>query len=222
MKTLLAIFAATALTVAPAVLEGQYSNRWGSRADLSVAGKQLHEFPRTVGAWQNVEDERPLSDAVCRELGLTEHFHRQYVHSTTGKQVNVLLMVGPPGRLVRHPPDVCYANRANQQLGEVESLEHSGTSARHQFKLLSFQRTSQPVPSNFRVAYAFHDGESSWQTPSSPRMEYGAAPVLYKLQVLSETKEGKESETIDAYLEEFIEAFSVVLLNENAESDQAE
>ncbi len=209
-KSLLAILAAIALTVGPAVLQGHFSNRWGTPVDLTIAGEQLHQFPRELGPWQNAEDERPLSEAVCRELGLVEHFHRQYVHTSTGERMHVLLMVGPPGRLVRHPPDVCYANRANEQLGDAELIEVSGTE-RSQFELLRFRRTAQPVPSEFEVAYAFCEGSGTWAAPSSPRMAYGGEPVLYKLQVLREGKSSTVQEDIEDFLTNFVAAFGAVL-----------
>ncbi len=220
-KSLIAILAAIALTVGPAVLQGRYSNRWGTPVDLTLAGEQLHQFPRELGPWQNLEDERPLSDAVCQELGLVEHFHRQYVHTATGERMHVLLMVGPPGRLVRHPPDVCYANRANEQLGDSEMLDVSGGRQRSQFELLRFRRTAQPVPSEFEVAYAFSVGEGAWAAPTSPRMAYGGEPVLYKLQVLCEGKSSTMQEDIEDFLSNFVTGFRAVLPGGKSQASDA-
>lgn len=211
LKTTLAITAVILLTVLPAVLQGRFVNRWGTPRNLSVAGKQLHEFPRQVGDWISVEDERPLSESVCRELGLVEHFHRQYVHAESGERLDVLLMVGPPGRLVRHPPEVCYANRANQQVGDVLPLEVKAGTASHQFKLLNFTRKSQPMPSYFWVAYAYSTEEGRWHTPSSPRMEFGNAHGLYKLQVLAEATDDGAQQRVQEFLGKFVESFPAVL-----------
>jgi len=121
-KTAVAIVAVILMTALPAFLQGRFVNRWDEPPNLNLAGRQLHQFPRQVGLWQSAADSRSLSDALCRELGLEAHFHRQYIHDETGDRLHVLLMVGRPGRLVRHPPDVCYANRANQQIGEAAGL----------------------------------------------------------------------------------------------------
>lgn len=214
-KSLLMIVAAIALTIGPACLHGRFANRWDSPADLSAAGAQLHEFPRQVGQWHNVTDERPLSEAVCRELGLVEHFHRQYRHQTSGERLDVLLLVGPPGRLVRHPPGICYASRGNQTSGEAKPLEISTESENHQFELLSFRRTAQPVPSEFSVAYAFATRDGVWSTPGSPRMTFGGKPVLYKLQVLSERQEVDARADVEKFLAAFVEAFPGVLQSAN-------
>ena len=217
IRLLLVTLAAISLTVGPALIQGQYTNRWRTPPNLAAAGVRLHQLPRVFGDWQNSEDERPLSDAVCQELGLTEHFHRQYMHRSTGETVHVLLMVGPPGRLVRHPPDVCYANRANEQIGEIESMRVDAIAEEHQFKLLEFRRTAQPVKSKFQVAYAFNHGEETWNAPDSPRMAYGAASVLYKLQVLTEEQSGEIGSNFEDFLRLFVEQFHLSA----AESEQA-
>ncbi len=210
-KTIAAIFAVVLLTVIPAILQGRFVHRWSEPPNLSLTGQQLHQLPRSIGDWQSAADQRPLSEAVCRELGLEEHFHRQYIHKETGDRLNILLMVGPSGRLVRHPPEVCYANLANKQIGEVGLLDIANNSDMHQFKLLHFRRTSQPVQSDFWVAYAFATKSSTWTAPDSPRMTFGGVPILYKLQVLSEMPEqGDHKEVVD-FLRQFVEAFQEAL-----------
>lgn len=207
------------LTAVPAFLQGRFLNRWGEPPNLRVAGQQLHQLPRQLGGWQSAADQRPLSEAVCRELGLVEHFHRQYVHSESGERLDVLLMVGPSGRLVRHPPEVCYANRANQQVGGAFPLEIAIESIKHQFKLLHFRQISQPVQSDFWVAYAFATNEGSWTAPKSPRMAFGGAPVLYKLQVLTEVSEQGDHEEVSDFLEKFIAAFPIVITDDVAKAE---
>ncbi len=210
-KAIIITSAAIVLTILPALLQGQLLNRWMAPVDLYESGLRLHQFPRDLGRWTNTEDERPLADAVCRELGLEDHFHREYVHTETGERLNVLLMVGPPGRLVRHPPDVCYANRANQPIGEARSLQVRGNSQQNQFKLLHFKRLSQAMQSEFWVAHAYSSDTGTWSAPTSPRMAFGGAPLLYKLQVLSETSDFGEQEATADFLHQFVDAFPEVL-----------
>ena len=218
-KFALAIIAVVVLTSVPAILQGRFVNRWGQPANLAVAGEQLHRFPRQVGDWQSAEDQRPLSDAVCRELGLVEHFHRQYVHQLSRDRVDVLLMVGPSGRLVRHPPNVCYANRANQQVGSAAQLKVRSGVEDHEFNLLRFQRSITPDPSDFWVAYGYAAETGNWAAPNSPRMMYGGAPVLYKLQVLSEVPKEGGYEQLREFIEQFVQEFPVVFAAASARPD---
>lgn len=210
-KTTIAVVAVILLTALPAVLQGRFMNRWSQPPELNQAGEQLHHFPRQFGDWHSAQDERPLSEAVCRELGLVQHFHRQYVHAVTSDRLDLLLMVGPPGKLVRHPPDVCYVNRANQQIGEAISLATVSKAGEHQFELLHFQQKSQPLHQEFWVAYAFATEAGIWSSPASPRMAYGAESVLYKMQVLTEAPQEAHDQSLAEFLKKFTKEFPAAL-----------
>ena len=217
-KATLAIVIVILLTALPAIQQGRLMNRWGEPPNLGAAGSRLHEFPRQMGHWRSGPDQKPLSQPVCEELGLVEHFRRQYAHDKTGEQIEVLLMVGTPGKLVRHPPDVCYANRANQQLGDTVPLEFASKSTTQQFKVLHFKRAKLPMESDFLVAYAFTTGSGAWLAPTSPRMEFGAEPLLYKLQVLSESTGQAGMKQLEEFLTDFVDAFPSVLVSESKEA----
>ena len=217
LKTAAAVLAVILMTAVPALIQGRYLNRWGEPAQLDRVGRQLHQFPRQVQSWQCDVDQPPLSDAVCRELGLESHFHRQYHRADADQPLDVLLMVGPPGRLVRHPPDVCYTNRANQQVGEATPLEIVTQSGKHEFVLLRFKRTNDPRQGEFLVAYAYATDRGRWSTPTSPRLAFGAATVLYKLQVLAEVSGEASHAEIREFLQSFVVDFSSVLSGENTQ-----
>lgn len=213
LKYSFAVLAIVALTALPAWWHGRVLNRWGAPPNLEAAGERLHEFPRQLGDWICAEDEPPLSEPVCRELGLSSHFHRRYTHQVTGEQVEVLLMVGPPGRLVRHPPEICYGSRANEQLGEGQPLEITEEPAAHQFQELYFRQRKQPAPEEFAVAYGFASNAGVWSTPASPRMAFGAEPLLYKLQVLGDLPVEGEPDQVQVFLEELVSSFPAILVD---------
>ena len=118
-QVLLALTAAVVLTVVPALIEGHYVNRWGTPPDLNGAAQRVESFPREFGDWAFVESGESLPAEVCRELGIVGYLTRVYKHRESGKMVRVLLMVGQTGPLLRHPPNICYANMANEQIGDM-------------------------------------------------------------------------------------------------------
>jgi hypothetical protein len=179
----LAGIAAVALTIAPALIEGHYLNRWGTPADLTAAAKQVEAFPREFGAWTFTSEGEKMPDIVCRELGLAGYLSRSYSHRENGAIANVLLMVGQPGPLVRHPPNICYANRNNVQVGDGEKFPVKATTPASEFKLLEFKRPQSVTNDRFMIGYAMSTG-ADWQVPNMPRLEYGASPMLYKVQLL--------------------------------------
>jgi hypothetical protein len=206
----LAGIAAAALTIAPALIEGHYLNRWGTPADLTAAAKKVEEFPRELGVWAFASEGEKLPDRVCQELGLAGYLSRSYSHREKGAMASVLLMVGQPGPLVRHPPNICYANRDNVQVGDGEKLSIEVTKPASGFKLLEFKRPQSVTNDRFLVAYALSTG-ADWQVPNMPRLEYGAAPMLYKVQLLvpldpSQSRE-QGIELMRQFTTEFCQAF---------------
>src|SRR6476659_1413486 len=118
-RLILALAAIAALTIVPALIEGHYVNRWGTPPDLEGAAQRVEQFPREFGSWTFVEDGDPLHPDVCRELGIEGYMTRAYKNRDSGAVVRVLLMVGQSGPLLRNPPYICYANMANEQIGDM-------------------------------------------------------------------------------------------------------
>ena len=172
------------LTIVPALVHGHYANRWQTPPQASQVAARLQQFPTIIGDWELWQEGDPLSTAVERELGLLGYLTRQYRHRESGDVVSLLLLVGQPGPLIRHPPDVCYTSRANEPVGDPTTLlvegEHGAAASR--WRVLNYRRRN-PMLSTFRVAYA-HTTDGVWDTPEWPRLAYGAAPLLYKAQIL--------------------------------------
>ncbi|MEO0531284.1 MAG: exosortase-associated EpsI family protein [Planctomycetota bacterium] len=213
MRSRYLFIVALALTVAGALVEGSYSGRWGTPPDLSAAAESIGALPETIGEWQHVADGDRLTKSISNELGLLDHINRVYEHTETGQRVQLLLMVGRPGPLVRHPPTVCYANRAHKQLGEPRWVfatdDRDPTSDR--FQLLTYKPARASGEERFYVAYSHSIGER-WDTPDLPRLAYGGAPALYKAQTLlnvnSEREEPAALEQLTTFLREFIATFA--------------
>jgi hypothetical protein len=202
----LACVAAAALTIAPALIEGKYLNRWGKPADMLSAAKQVEGFPREFGAWRFQSEGDQLAPMVTRELALSGYLTRSYVHRDRGDVVNVLLMVGQPGPLVRHPPNICYTNRANEQIGATTKFEVKSTTPPSEFSLLEFKRPDSVVNDRFLVAYALATGPV-WEVPALPRLEFGASPLLYKVQFLQTLNPEQSKDSGAATLQQFANDF---------------
>ena len=204
---------AAALTIGPAYLYGISTHRWGQPADFAVAADHLDRFPTEMGNWQRVSDNKPLSKGVSKELGLVDEIGRNYVDSNSGETVGLVLMLGHTGRLVRHPPEICYDNRANERVGEFRTIVVGDGRSKHEFGLLEFRKDAGGVEEHFMVAYGFADDGGVWKCPSVPRLEYGGKPKLYKMQAISAwtTGDAKDAEKrLVDYLGEFAKAFPVL------------
>jgi hypothetical protein len=195
------------LTIGSGIYQGRLLNRWGTPADLTLAAKSLDRLPLKFGNFTHVSDGEPLSDAVCDELGLVGHLNRTYVNDETGEQMTLLLMVGQPGRLVRHPPHICYTSRGGQQVGRTSVISGLGDDGSSEFKVLKIS-SSGIEESSFSVAYS-HTLNGRWSTPDFPRIDFGGFPYLYKVQVLSNagSEMGESSTELRGFIDEFINAF---------------
>jgi hypothetical protein len=184
MRTAMMLTLAAALTIGPALLAGHYLNRWGATSDLKAAAEQIIKFPNEFGPWRVDRDGEPLTEYVRNELGVAGYISREFVNRDNGSTVNLLLMVGEPGPLLRHPPNICYANRANRQVGEFARFAVDTTKPNSEFTAIEYEPPGSVANERFLVAYAMSTG-TNWSVPRFPRLEFGASPKLYKVQLLS-------------------------------------
>jgi hypothetical protein len=203
---ILALAAVAALTIVPALIEGHYVNRWGTPPDLEGASQRVEKFPREFGSWTFAEEGDPLHPEVCRELGIEGYMTRAYKNRNSGAVVRVLLMVGQSGPLLRHPPYICYANMANEQIGEMTKIEATTTTPAGEFNLLEYKRARTVTNDRFLVAYGLAT-DAIWKVPAMPRIEFGAAPLLYKVQLLTALDPYQSREVGAALIKQFANDF---------------
>jgi len=211
MKTAMAIAMATFITVASARLQpGQLYQQ--TPTDVLVReSERLNSFPAAFGHWELQSDGVELTPNVQKELGLVNYVSRIYRNPETDREVAVLIMLGNTGRLVRHPPDICYSNRGSRTLAADETAIE-GNGATHRFRILSYvSGNSLDENGQFVVAYG-HAAGSQWDVPSFPRLTYGGEPFLYKMQVLVAEGTSIEDriETARTFLTDYIKAFATM------------
>lgn len=125
------------LTSVPAIVQGVLTRRWSGKADISGAATRLVEFPTKFGDWQQQGDEEKVPEEALRELQCAGCFNRHYVNQRLGRDVTVIVMVGPAGPLIRHPPEICYGNRANELLAKPVDIElTTADSVQHRLRVV--------------------------------------------------------------------------------------
>lgn len=182
------------------LLYGKYSQRWGPQPDLVTAGRQLAELPARVGSWKLAED-LPMEKSALEMLECAGYVHRRYVDEKSGVSLNLAVIVGPPGPTAVHTPEICFSSRAYDIQGERQAvtLESSQTPESDTFWTVDF-RTRNPFADRLRVYYAWSDG-GHWKASKSPRFEFAAKPLLFKLQLAAPVRQGQTGETTDPGLD---------------------
>jgi hypothetical protein len=193
------------LTALPAIVQGVLTRRWQGAADISGAAARVEAFPAQFGDWQQQGEEQVPEEAL-RELQCAGYFSRHYVNQRLGRDVTVLLMVGPAGPLIRHPPEICYGNQANELLAKPAEIElQTSDAVKHKFRLLSYDNP-RAASGQFSVCYGW-SVDGAWNVPAYPRVDYGAAPMLFKMQVLTTDavpKDGGLPPATDQFLSDFL------------------
>jgi hypothetical protein len=168
-------------TVGAGWLHGSFTNRWGLRRDASLAADLLQEASlSTVGNWR-LHHDVPFTPDVLKMLQCPAHISRVYEHQQTGDRVIVTVIIGPPGPVSVHTPEICYPSRDYKLNGERRKIAVE----RPERKTDAFWEV--PLRSNIdgtvvRVIYGWSSG-TYWEAARGPRYSYGALPHLYKLQV---------------------------------------
>jgi hypothetical protein len=191
-------------TVAAGWSQGCQTNRWGPAPDAALAADRLSlPLPEQAGNWR-LEQEVPFSDAVVRILQCPAHVSRVYVHEQTGDSATVAVIVGPPGPVAVHTPEICYSSRDYSIAAprkETQVADSTGQS--HAFWDLSLKANDLNANS-LRVLYGWSSG-SSWEAARHPRFGYGGLPHLYKLQVaVTSNSEGTGFDPAEDFLTQFV------------------
>jgi Protein of unknown function (DUF3485) len=181
LSAFVAFLVLLAATLATGWLHGRLTNRWDVPVDSKFAADQLSvSLPSQAGNWKLLLEDK-FSDEVVRVLQCPAHINRVYEHEQSGDVVNVAVIVGPPGPISVHTPEICYTSRDYTTTGERHKVSVAdGGSASHTMWELPLK--SNDHRKNLRVLYAWSTG-TAWVAAEYPRFSYGGLPHLYKLQL---------------------------------------
>lgn len=174
-------------TASAGYVYGRYSQRWGPTVDLVAAGKHLQTLPQQIGDWQML-DKLLMDESTIDMLQCAGYVNWRYINQKTGDTVSLALIVGPPGPIAVHTPEICYSSRAYTLLDSKNTILVDGLQgSSHSFWKTTF-KPNQVTSDKLRVYYAWakrpaKDTIATWTAASKGRYQYGAEPLLYKLQI---------------------------------------
>ena len=192
------------LTAIATGLHGHWTNRWDEPFDLLQAAEKLDAVPTECGDWK-MEASSDLDKGTLRMLQCAGYISRTYVNTATQASVNVAILVGPPGPISVHTPDICYSSQAYKITDKRKPKKISGRDRPDErFWAMTFQPKaigSRPL----RVYYAWSDG-GTWVAQKDGRYAFAGRTHLFKIQLAAKLPydTGKNAEDP---CEEFLQAF---------------
>lgn len=204
-RWLWAVGIALAGTLGTGYLHGRMTNRWGLRHEARLAAEQLRvELPEEAGSWR-LRKAEPFPKAVVQVLQCPAYISRVYEHRQTGDVVSVAVIVGPPGPIAVHSPEICYSARDYTIDGprRAAAVTDAAGQAHTLWELSLKANDLAGVP--LKVFYGWSTG-GRWEATPQPRFRFGGLSHLYKLQLSVTQHPASEAIQFDA-AEDFLSQF---------------
>jgi len=204
-----ALFVVLALTLASGAMQGRMRGRWGPASAMVTAGQLLETFPTEFGDWKLLRNGE-LGEDATNQLEPTGWLVRTYENRKTGTEVSAILLVGPPGPISVHTPEVCISSQQYKIIEPRRSVTLGDTGAgspQHTFWAATFQSTDV-VGSLLRTYWAWTT-DGTWQAAKGARYRFAGEPYLYKVQVSASYPPGADFEHDDScrdFLADFVKA----------------
>jgi hypothetical protein len=200
-----AVVLVVGLTILSGVLYGRMSDRWGPAVDTLAVANKLKEIPNEFGDWR-LQSSEELGKAAQEQLEPTAYLVNRYQNRRTYDVVNMTLLLGRPGPISVHTPEVCFGTKNFESRGERQKVAIRGSAGGDdEFWALDF-KTISLRGDLLRTYYAWSPGDR-WQALDDPRFWSAGLPYLYKIQLSSLLLPGSTSPPSDDPCQRFLRDF---------------
>lgn len=185
---------------------GTLTGRWSSFRGLDESKEALQTLPWTIGDW--VADPEHAGKLAKDDVTMLQienaYIVRRYKHSKTLTEVNLILMVGPTGRVVVHTPEICFGGR-DYEKEEAKAVvafpagtySESGAADDTFWKLNFVNKSVRGGTISFYYGVSVGD---VWAALENPRSDFQRYRYAYKLQ--AEAAVDGENDNVKQFLED--------------------
>ncbi len=203
------------LTVISGLVQGKLTNRWGVPQDMQAAAERFKRIPTEFGEWQ-LQKEEKMSDLIVETLQCSGYINGSYVNRSTGEVVSAFVILGPPGPISVHTPEICYSSK-NYAITESRSRVKVGNPNTSRDELWAMTLRSHDVSADLLRVYYGWANAGQWTAPESPRFTYGGDSLLFKIQLASYLPPDtnlKQDDTCRRFLQAFLPVLNEALFSE--------
>jgi hypothetical protein len=182
MTRYLPVAAAVVVIVVAAIVQGIWTERWGTFPELELYANQLKNVPKEIGDWTG-EDLPPEDKRIMEIAGAVGSLSRIY-RNDRNEQVSMFIVCGRLDDVFFHSPDRCYPAAGFETSSEVvnQSIE-AGTDVA-EFKTATFLKADPGGNQNLRIYWSFN-GSGPWVAPDAYRWAFAGQRALYKIYVVT-------------------------------------
>ena len=182
MSRTLPYIVALVLIFCSGLVAGVRANRWRDQTALTTAAARLEQVPLQLGEWEGEPGE--LSPRIIEQSEVSGYLLRRYRNRRTQAEASIFLGCGRPGPVSVHSPEVCYVGGGYEILGETRRWPADGSSggADGSWMVTDFRNPPSQIGGHLRIFWAMTTS-GGWDVPQNPRLQFAAAPVLFKLYV---------------------------------------
>lgn len=191
MKTFLwgfFVFGLAAVTAVSGYAHGSLSRRWASPEDYAPVVQKLVETPKEFGDWKMVEEQK-LAPEVLTMLECMGNVYRTYQNMSTNERVTVAVILGPPGPISVHTPEICYPAKNYKIQGNRTKVVIRSAAGKEDALWTLDLRAKNVHGSGLKVYYGWRGGPN-WDATEQPRFAYLGKSYLYKIQLAAESRDG--------------------------------
>ena len=175
--------------------------RWGISDGEQLAAKRLLEFPQTLDDWVTTS-EAELDETSLKILQPSASLLRTVQREGNEVPVIMTLLVGPPGNIGAHTPEVCVSGSGYEKLGDTNKGDHyvkRGPGSNGRIPMATFRSRESTV------TFCGSIGAGAQERPGRPRKTRDWAmdcfPYLYKAQFACRLPAGFDSPVHDPTLD---------------------
>jgi hypothetical protein len=212
-KIILGMLLTIVLTIASGILQGSLCNRWGASELQRQAGAKLESFPEKVAVWEMKKADK-LDKTAIDQLEPYGYIQRVYVNRNNGAVVNVTVLLGASGPMSVHTPEVCFAGRDHEQLGERQKIDIPGKEGKDSLWRTAFRLNGVDAQLQ-NTYYAWSSSGQHWVAVENPRFSFATEPLLYKIQLANmvSAESSKKTVSTDDPAIQFLSVFLPALRN---------
>lgn len=183
-------YAATAafavIVLVSGFLHGRQTHRWSDPPPLDDFVARLKNIPQKFDDWTGTPA-RFMDD--LRTHGIEEYLLINYSNNKSIENYQVLVVVGRPGPIAAHTPDVCYrgegfTSNSEPTRSDVTIKEEGRNRTFELFDLKLRPPSTRVMDYELEIRWAWMPPAQGLRAPASPRVEFADQQALYKVYVI--------------------------------------